>query len=428
MSSTATQPGPAPASLKEADMKGALVPGNKPRAGLAWRILQICASLRVTVVLFVLSFLLVFWGTWAQRDESIWSVVNSYFRWWFVWIPLKPLTLELIDLPVYIPFPGGWTIGSLLMINLLAAHAVRFKLTWKRSGIILLHSGIVLMMLGEFVAAFQIEGRMSIPEGHSSSHIESDKNTELAIVRRLSEKEQEETLIPGSRLQYHDRKPIQDAQLPFDVEVERYLENSDLRSVEKTSQPNPATVGIGLRQVAVAKSKVSGTDPNQAVEIASAYVTLKKKGTGESLGTYLVSTWFSFLLIPAEMVTVDGKKYEISLRYQREYKPYTIHLTKFTHDKYIGTETPKNFQSDVRLVDPANNVDRAVKIYMNNPLRYEGETFYQASLYPMGKGTVLQVVRNPGWLMPYFSTAMVTLGMLVHFGIMLVNFIIRRLA
>ncbi|MCI0376244.1 MAG: cytochrome c biogenesis protein ResB [Gemmataceae bacterium] len=428
MSSTATQPGPAPASLKEADMKGALVPGNKPRAGLAWRILQICASLRVTVVLFVLSFLLVFWGTWAQRDESIWAVVNSYFRWWFVWIPLKPLTLELIDLPVYIPFPGGWTIGSLLMINLLAAHAVRFKLTWKRSGIILLHSGIVLMMLGEFVAAFQIEGRMSIPEGHSSNFIESDRTMELALVRRLNDKEQEEILISGSRLRQHDGKPIVDPQLPFDVEVVRYLVNSDLGPADLVSQPNLATVGIGLRQVAVEKSETTGVDPTQAVEIASAYVNLKRKDTGESLGTYLVSAWFSYLLMPPETVTVDGKKYDISLRNKRAYKPYTIHLTRFTHDKYPGTEIPKNYQSDVRLVDPTTGENRLVKIYMNNPLRYEGETFYQASLYPMGKGTVLQVVRNPGWLMPYFSTAMVTLGMLVHFGIMLVNFVNRRLA
>ena len=44
------------------------------------------------------------------------------------------------------------------------------------------------------------------------------------------------------------------------------------------------------------------------------------------------------------------------------------------------------------------------------------------------RGTVLQVVRNPGWLMPYFSCALVSLGMLVHFGIHLVGFLRRRAA
>ena len=33
---------------------------------------------------------------------------------------------------------------------------------------------------------------------------------------------------------------------------------------------------------------------------------------------------------------------------------------------------------------------------MNNPLRYNGETFYQSSYLPGDGGTILQVVRNPG--------------------------------
>jgi len=53
---------------------------------------------------------------------------------------------------------------------------------------------------------------------------------------------------------------------------------------------------------------------------------------------------------------------------------------------------------------------------MNHPLRYGGKTFYQASF---GKGdalSVLQVVRNPGWLIPYLSCALVALGLALHFG------------
>ena len=64
---------------------------------------------------------------------------------------------------------------------------------------------------------------------------------------------------------------------------------------------------------------------------------------------------------------------------------------------------------------------------MNEPLRHRGETFYQASWNEKTeKGTVLQVVRNPGWLMPYFSCAIVSIGMLVHFGIGLISFLERR--
>src|SRR5262249_25650663 len=108
--------------------------------------------------------------------------------------------------------------------------------------------------------------------------------------------------------------------------------------------------------------------------------------------------------------------------------PYTIHLKEFRHDRYIGTDKPKNFSSLIRLVDPTRNEDREVLIYMNEPLRYEGETFYQASFLKGDTGTVLQVVRNPGWLMPYVSCILVAVGMLVHFGLHLVGFLRLRFA
>jgi hypothetical protein len=77
------------------------------------------------------------------------------------------------------------------------------------------------------------------------------------------------------------------------------------------------------------------------------------------------------------------------------------------------------------LVDTAHNEDREVLIYMNNPLRYRGETFYQASFKQGDTGTVLQVVRNPGWLLPYVACIIGALGMMVQFGMHLTRFIAR---
>jgi len=36
------------------------------------------------------------------------------------------------------------------------------------------------------------------------------------------------------------------------------------------------------------------------------------------------------------------------------------------------------------------------------------------------------VVRNPAWQLPYWSCAVVALGMLIHFGLNLANFLERR--
>jgi len=70
---------------------------------------------------------------------------------------------------------------------------------------------------------------------------------------------------------------------------------------------------------------------------------------------------------------------------------------------------------------------KGLQVYMNNPLTYRGETFYQSSVIGADQGTVFQVVRNPGWMLPYLSCIMVGLGMLFHFGINLMAFLSRLL-
>jgi ABC-type transport system involved in cytochrome c biogenesis permease subunit len=53
---------------------------------------------------------------------------------------------------------------------------------------------------------------------------------------------------------------------------------------------------------------------------------------------------------------------------------------------------------------------------MNQPLRYGGETLYQASFANDDRTSILQVVRNPGWRLPYLACGMVGLGLILQFG------------
>ena len=107
------------------------------------------------------------------------------------------------------------------------------------------------------------------------------------------------------------------------------------------------------------------------------------------------------------------------------YKPYSIHLIDFSHDRYLGTDTPMNYSSKVRLVDHERNEDREVLIYMNHPLRHAGETLYQSGFQRGDTGTILQVVRNPAWLLPYVACTIATLGMLIRFSVQLIAFLNR---
>ena len=66
-----------------------------------------------------------------------------------------------------------------------------------------------------------------------------------------------------------------------------------------------------------------------------------------------------------------GKNYEIVLRPKRYYKPFTIQLVQFSHDRYAGTDIAKNFSSQIRLMDPANHEDReAVILLIGGPSRF----------------------------------------------------------
>jgi hypothetical protein len=397
----------------------------KGQPGPVRQVLSALASLRLTVVLFVFAIIIVFAGTLAQVDYGIWTVVGTYFRSAYIWIPLYIFFPRSWNVPGGFPFPGGWLIGGLLLLNLLAAHAVRFKVSWKRSGILLIHSGLIVMMVSEFITGtMAVEGNMTILQHGSSNFLEHRDKTELAIIDPSDPKTDDVVVVPERRLRQGGL--IQHPELPFDVEVVRYMVNSSMPAAPAPGVPNPATAGEGLNRVSTEQPEVTGTDPNQKVDLASAYVMFRKKD-GEPIGTYLVSLWFSALSDrPFQQVSVDGKTYDVTLRFQRTYKPYTIHLLEFRHDKYVGTEIAKNFSSRVRLVDPAHGQDREVTIRMNEPLSYRGETFYQSSFLPGDAGTVLQVVRNPGWIMPYLSCAMVSFGMLFHFGLHLIGFLSRR--
>ena len=411
----------------------ATLPGGATRSAVARRpnpakrLLSIVASLRLTVVLFALSMVLVFVGTVAQKDAGIWNVVNKYFRSFFVWVPFQvffPSGPNGVKVGGGFPYPGGWLLGTVLMVNLVAAHAVRFRYTWKRAGIVIIHAGIVLMMVGELVTGlYAVEGNMTIHEKGSSNFLELQDHTELAFVDTSDPRKDRHLVIPENILRKKGAR-ISRAELPFDVEVVQYMANS--KKVAPGTD-NSATAGYGLNVKAVEASEVSGTDPNQTRDIASAYVRLLDKSSGKPLGTYLVSVWFSAIPdIKPQEVQAGDKKYEMSLRFKRAYKPYTVHLEKFNHKLYMGTTTPKDFSSEIVLTDPGRNVRREVVIAMNSPLRYQGETFYQASFLPNDEGTVLQVVRNPGWLMPYVSCVLVVLGMTVHFGTYLLDFLRRR--
>ncbi len=297
-----------------------------------------------------------------------------------------------------------------------------------RAGIVLLHAGVALVMANELVVyGLHVENEMRIREGETIDYTYNTHVTELAVVDHSDPKTDDVVVVPQAILKAGE--PIHDDRLPFDVDVVEYFDNANLAPL-KPGNANPATAGLGLEAKATRSAGSKGTDADAAVDMPAAYVKLTDKKTHQTIGTYLVSTMTELMPRGAQSVEVDGKKYDIALRFKRTYKPYSMRLDDVRFDKYLGTQTARNYSSDLHLVDSSRGVDRDVKIWMNNPLRFAGETFYQQRYFfdptSQRESTVLQVVTNTGWMIPYVACMIVGIGMLAQFSITLGRFLRRR--
>ena len=410
----------------------------RPRPHPAYRALRALASLRLTVVLFGVAMALVFFGTLGMTQDSIEGAVRHYFRCWVAWIDLQGLVefgkvfLHLdkdTSLHVKVPFPGGYTLGWVMFVNLLAAHLVRFKLTWKRSGIFLLHAGVIVLLAGEFLTGqLSVETRMMIKEGEAADFTRSLTLTELAVIDPADPKADQVVVVPGEMLEDARKGDwVSHPDLPFDVQVVKYFPNAGLRDFKPGETPD-ADRGLGQKFGLEARPTVKGTDSDGKLNYPAAYVALRGKD-GQPLGTYLVSTLLEHRKQP---VAVGGKTYDVTLRFERTYKPYQVRLDKAEHDVYPGTNIPKDYASTVVIEDPEQGEHGPIRIWMNHPMYYRGETFYQSQMSTDEdtgvKTTGLQVVRNPAWTFPYFACAMVALGMAFHFLLRLTTFLPKRVA
>ena len=151
---------------------------------------------------------------------------------------------------------------------------------------------------------------------------------------------------------------------------------------------------------------------------------IKVSKGGKELGKWLVTCSSDF----QQSLEVDGETWKIILRPQRNYLDFNLSLVDLKWEKYQGTEIPKNFQSRVIVED--EDESRMVDIYMNNPLRQGGQTFYQYQMNQNQLGataqTVLQVVKNPSWLTAYIGCLIVAAGLIYQFLYHLVGFARKR--
>jgi hypothetical protein len=406
--------------------------------------IKIITSLKLTVVCLSMSMVVVFFGTMAQDPLGLYIAQERFFHSFFIdWTSMLAAiqkTLQMVDIYVATPvtgadvlsasfipvFPGGYLLGFLLLFNLIAAHITRFKFTKARAGIFLTHIGIILLLVGQlFTDLFAKESSMRLEVGETRNFTEDFRKNELVIIDLTDPDHDTVVAIPESKL----RKGgvIEHDQMPFKLRVLNVWQNSDIANESK-----PGFTRVEADQGPGAKFHVKELPPVTAMEgrdLPSIVVEIIDGDHGHG-------KWFLSALLKRQSFEHHGKQFAMTLRFKRYYTPYSLTLLEANHDKYKGTEIPRNFSSLVNVKHAAENEEREVKIFMNNPLRYEGKTFYQYQMAAdemflrqgMKPTSTFQVVENPSWLAPYAACVIVGLGLLLQFMMHFVKFIQRNKA
>jgi hypothetical protein len=373
---------------------------------------RVLSSLRLTVVCLGLAMLLIFFGTLAQVHLGIHAVQARYFQSLFIfWSPPGAGW----KIPV---LPGGYLLGSVLLINLIAAHAARFQFSRKKAGIILLHFGVILLLIGQLLTGLMAqESQLRLDEGETRAYSEAPRETELAVIDVTNPDYDQVVAVPEQVLA---RAPtIQQPTLPFTLKIRRFLPNSRLvmRAQDSSASSSEATNGVGVN---ITVSEIPRTVKEDERDLVSVFVEVE---TGQGpLGIWLLSN----AIFDPQSFMCNGRTFELVVRQRRFYKQFALTLLNFTHDRYAGTDIPKNFSSRVRLIDLERNENRDVLISMNDPLRYRGYTFYQAGFDNDDKTTILQVVKNPAFILPYIACGLVAVGLVGQFSMHLIGFLKRR--
>ena len=361
--------------------------------------LKLLSSVRITVVCLFLLFVLIFWGTVAQVQQGLYVAQERFFNSFFF----------LAD--GFLPFPGAQLVLWVLFVNLLAMTITRFSTyrKWSYAGVLIVHFGLLLYFAAAFIV-FQVsrESNVHLTEGEATNVSTSYIQWELAYWTGP------DGTIGAGESQHHqvtavdtnDFKPgyeIPFVNKDFALKVKQFYPNSDAFSSSEKRSPRILNAS--------------------GISLLTPKPLLKERGQNIAGGIFDVqfkSHDYTLILFGTESqataVTIGDKVYHFSLRHKRYLLPFTIKLDHFKVEFHPGTDMAKSYESLVTLSTGA--LQRQVRIFMNNPLRYKDYTLYQASYDVDSVGrqyTTLAVVKNFARLLPYVACFIVFFGLALHF-------------
>lgn len=264
----------------------------------------------------------------------------------------------------------------LIILNLIGLMVLSRALQRKKYASFLFHASFVMIFVGAAITRYYgFEGVMHIREGESVNTMNSQEEF-LTILAKVDDKVYRAffptTITPLVQESFDHSLPFMDSSL--NVKFVDYLPAKDKMSFD------------------FLKVEVSYKDNAKTIEVP------KDGGNGNLVRFELGENKFA-LEWGARVITL----------------PFSIRLDDFILDRYAGSMSPSSYESEVVVIDEANNIEEPHRIYMNNVLDYGGFRFFQSSYDQDELGTILSVNRDPGKIPTYIGYAMLTIGLLWAF-------------
>ena len=167
---------------------------------------------------------LVFFGTIAQKDIGLYASQVKYFSSYF---------FMLNDI---IPLPGGRLVLLIMTINLAASLFKKNLWRLRKTGIIIVHLGGLLLLLGGGITAqFSSEGNMVIAEGETSNYVDDYFDMELAFVNTSIDDSLEYTVFDAPLLK--EGSAIRNDKLNIEIKIIKFIENVRIENRISPAEP-----------------------------------------------------------------------------------------------------------------------------------------------------------------------------------------------
>lgn len=341
-------------------------------------IIAFLISLKLTVVCLFLLAVLVLLGTIDQVEYGLYLAQQRYFNSWFV--------------PGLYIVPGARLVIWVLFINLVSVLCLRFRYRWSNLGLILSHTGLIVLMLSAFMTLhFSEESFVQLKEAEQSNVASDYMLWELAVWK------------DGQQWIFKEK----DLSIGNFVELDAHKIYISTKYLNARYFDTPFA-GRVLKNLPV---ETDFEKNNRVVTLVVDNREITLEGEQESMA----------------FVTIDHEQYILELRRKQYTLPFAIQLLDVQRDLHPGTQTAKSYLSKVKVIE--GDSKRKYTISMNQPFRSTAYTVYQSSYgidLDGNEFTVLAVVKNYGRLLPYISSLIISLGLFWHFSLAFFAYLRRR--